>query len=435
MSSLIKAIRGMSDILPHDTPLWQHVETTLRRVCQQYGYHEIRLPIVEQTALFKRGIGEITDIVEKEMYTFHDRNEESLTLRPEGTASCVRAALEHGLIHNQTQKLWYLGPMFRYERPQKGRYRQFYQFGAEAFGLTGPDIDIELILLTHRLFKALGVNDQLTLELNTLGTHDERQHYREQLVAYFTQHKAQLDEDSTRRLTTNPLRILDSKNPAMRKLLDHAPKLIDHLGPESQQHFQAIQEALTANGLPFRVNTTLVRGLDYYSKTVFEWVTDKLGAQGTVLAGGRYDTLVTTLGGRPTPAIGFSMGMERLILLLQTQSPALMPSQHPDVYLILNGERATAEGMPLAETLRNALPQRAVIAHLGGGNLKRQFKKADKSGASLALILGDEELNNHQISIKYLREDKPQISVSMATLHDVLSEYFSSDSPLDAPQD
>ena len=424
MTTSIKAIRGMSDILPDKTPLWQSIETTLSRICNQYGYNEIRLPIVEQTALFKRSIGEVTDIIEKEMYTFPDRNDDSLSLRPEGTASCVRAALEHGLIHNQIQKLWYLGPMFRYERPQKGRYRQFYQFGVEAFGLPGPDIDVELILLTKRLWQALGVEKHINLEINSLGTQSERLTYRKTLINYFNEHKNALDDDSKRRLVTNPLRILDSKNEAMQDVTQHAPKLIDHLNAESRAHFDVLQEQLNENNVDFTVNPNLVRGLDYYSHTVFEWITDKLGAQGTVLAGGRYDALVETLGGRPTPAVGFSMGMERLVLILEATRVTDDLHHLADIYLITSGDKAKQKGTELAEHLRNMFNDKRILTHLGEGGFKSQFKKADKSGASIAIIIGEDELANRQLSIKYLREDKPQDTIEFDQIDQFMASFF-----------
>ena len=407
MAKLIQAIRGMNDILPEQTPAWQYVESTFRQLMQSYGYQEIRMPIVENTALFKRSIGEVTDIVEKEMYTFDDRNGDSLTLRPEGTASCVRAAMQHGLLHNQTQRLWYTGPMFRHERPQKGRYRQFHQFGVETFGLAGPDIDAELILMSNRLWQLLGMNDDVTLELNSLGSAEARQQYRDVLVKYFEAHQSELDEDSQRRLHTNPLRILDSKNPEMQKLNENAPKLIDHLDDESKQHFETLCSILDDVGVKYKINPRLVRGLDYYSKTVFEWVTDKLGAQGTVCAGGRFDGLVEQLGGKATPAIGFALGLERLIELLEIPKD-IQCENNLNVYLILAGESALSKGMPLAEKWRNEIPEIKLQVNCGGGSIKSQMKKADKSGAELAFILGDDEIEKNVIAIKYLREKKEQ---------------------------
>jgi histidyl-tRNA synthetase len=411
MAKQIQAIRGMKDILPQQTPIWQFLEERVRSVLSRYGYAEIRMPIVEMTDLFKRSIGEVTDIVEKEMYTFEDRNGDSLTLRPEGTAGCVRAGLEHGLIFNQTQRLWYQGPMFRHERPQKGRYRQFHQIGAEAFGLSGPDIDLELILVTARIWKELGL-EGLELQLNTLGTAEERAGYREQLVAYFNKHLDVLDDDSRRRLSSNPLRILDSKNPQMASLIAQAPTLQEHLGDISLSHYEAICQGLDSAGVPYVHNPRLVRGLDYYSRTVFEWVTDSLGAQGTVCAGGRYDALVRQLGGRETAAVGFAMGLERLITLLEeTEIMERLPV--PDVYLVTLGEAPMREGMKLAEQLRDSLPELHLINHCGGGGFKSQLKKADKSQARYALILGEDELVNNEICLKPLRGgEQRQIGLS-----------------------
>jgi histidyl-tRNA synthetase len=414
MAKNIQAIRGMRDILPDETPLWRQLEDGVRSVLDRYGYQQVRMPIVEMTELFKRSIGEVTDIVEKEMYTFEDRNGDSLTLRPEGTAGCVRAALEHGLLHNQTQRFWYQGPMFRHERPQKGRYRQFHQIGVETFGMAGPDIDLENILITARLWKELGLKG-LELQLNTLGTPDERLAYREQLVAYFSQHQDQLDEDSRRRLHSNPLRILDTKNPAMAEVVAAAPSLMDHLGAESRAHFQTICDGLDAAGVAYVINPRLVRGLDYYSRTVFEWVTDQLGAQGTVCAGGRFDGLVEQLGGRPTPAMGFAMGIERLVTLLEEQR--LADAGAPvDIYLVMMGEAAEHQGMVLAERVRDALPGLRLMSNCGGGSFKAQFKRADRSGASLALVLGDEELAEGVVGVKPLRDNGEQARVGQADL-------------------
>ncbi len=391
----------MHDILPEQIPLWQFLEQRVRDTLARYGYHEMRTPIVEMTELFKRSIGEVTDIVEKEMYTFTDRNGDSLTLRPEGTASCVRAGIQNGLLVNQTQRLWYQGPMFRHERPQKGRYRQFHQIGVEAFGMSGPDIDIEIVLITARIWRELGL-DGLELQINTLGTADERRAYRERLVEYLRGHESALDEDSRRRLASNPLRILDSKNPAMAGIIAEAPSLLDHLGDESRAHFERLRAGLDAAGVSHVVNPRLVRGLDYYARTVFEWVTDRLGAQGTVCAGGRYDGLVEQLGGRPTPAIGFAMGVERLIALLEEQPPALRGAT--DVYLVTMGDAAAARALLLAEELRERLPGLRLLMHCGGGGFKSQFKKADRSGAEYALILGDDELARGVAGVKALRQ-------------------------------
>lgn len=405
----IQAIRGMNDILPEQTPVWQFVEATVRNLLRQYGYQEIRMPIVEQTDLFKRSIGEVTDIVEKEMYTFDDRNGDSLTLRPEGTAGCVRAAEEHGLLFNQTRRLWYTGPMFRHERPQKGRYRQFHQIGVECFGMTGPDIDAELLVLTARLWKALGLADHTRLEINTIGTSEARRAFRGALVDYLGQYRNELDADSQRRLETNPLRILDSKDAGTRRILAQAPSLDDYLDEESRVHFERVKALLDAAGVSYSVNPALVRGLDYYGKTVFEWITDSLGAQGTVCAGGRYDGLVEQLGGRPTPAVGFAMGLERLILLLETLE--LVPghvNSNADVYVLAMGDDAVAQALSLAENLRSALPSRAVVSHCGGGSFKSQMKKADRSGARYAVILGDNELHNGTVALKPLRDNEDQ---------------------------
>ncbi len=422
MAKNIQAIRGMHDVLPSQTPHWQYLEACVRDVLGRYGYQEIRMPIVESTELFKRSIGEVTDIVEKEMYTFEDRNGDSLTLRPEGTAGCVRAALEHGLLHNQTQRLWYQGPMFRHERPQKGRYRQFHQIGVEAFGMAGPDIDAELILIIARLWKALGI-DGLELQLNSLGTAEERAAYRQELVAYFERHHDALDEDSRRRLHSNPLRILDTKNPDMAELVAGAPVLADHLGEDSRRHFEQLQALLEAAGVAFVHNPRLVRGLDYYSLTVFEWVTDRLGAQGTVCAGGRYDGLVAQLGGRSTPAVGFAMGVERLIALLE-EDGRLPEVARADVYLVQMGEAARREALVLAERLRDELPQLRLLTHCGEGGFKAQFKRADRSGARLALVLGEDELARGEIGIKHLRDELPQEAVALDRLAGRLAEIF-----------
>ncbi|KXS38529.1 MAG: histidyl-tRNA synthetase [Halomonadaceae bacterium T82-2] len=423
MSKKIQAIRGMNDLLPDQSPLWQYFEDQVRTLMRRYGYREIRTPIVEQTALFKRSIGEVTDIVEKEMYTFDDRNGDSLTLRPEGTAACVRAAMEHGLLHNQTQRLWYQGPMFRHERPQKGRYRQFHQVGIEAYGLDGPDIDAEVILLSARLWKQLGLDAHVTLELNSLGSPEARTAYRDTLVAYFERHHELLDEDSRRRLSSNPLRILDSKNPDMAEMLADAPQLLDHLDEASREHFEALKARLDAAGIAYRINPRLVRGLDYYSRTVFEWTTTALGSQGTVCAGGRYDGLVEQLGGKPTPAVGFALGVERLILLLETLELIPAESQRgPDAYLLAMGERAEREALLLGEQLRDALPGLSLQVHCGGGGFKSQIKKADRSGARLALILGEDELEQGQLTIKYLREEREQETLDQATAIDRLGE-------------
>jgi len=399
----IQAIRGMNDYLPGDTALWQCVERILKQVLASYGYSEIRLPIVEQTPLFKRAIGEVTDVVEKEMYTFEDRNGDSLTLRPEGTAGCVRAGIEHGLLYNQEQRLWYIGPMFRHERPQKGRYRQFHQMGVEVFGLEGPDIDAELIMLTARWWRALGIDQHVSLELNSIGSLESRAQYREALVAYLEQYKERLDDDCKRRMYTNPLRVLDSKNPDVQSLLDDAPKLGDYLDEESRAHFAGLCANLDAVGIPYTINQRLVRGLDYYNRTVFEWVTTSLGSQGTVCAGGRYDGLVEQLGGRAAPAVGFAMGLERLILLVQAVNPSFKADSAVDIYLVSSGEGTQTAAMLLAERVRDALPDRKLMTNYGGGNFKKQFSRADKWGARVALVLGEDEVAHEQVVVKDLR--------------------------------
>ncbi|MBS3804207.1 MAG: histidine--tRNA ligase [Oleiphilaceae bacterium] len=419
----IQAIRGMNDILPDQTPVWQYLEDTVRQILGAYGYQEIRMPIVEQTELFKRSIGEVTDIVEKEMYTFPDRNGDNLTLRPEGTAGCVRAAEEHGLLFNQTRRLWYTGPMFRHERPQKGRYRQFHQIGVECFGMTGPDIDAELLIMTARLWRKLGLAEHTRLELNSIGTAQARREFRLALVDYLTGFRSELDGDSQRRLDTNPLRILDSKNENTQRLLDRAPKLDDFLDDESRAHFESLKGLLDAAGIAYTVNPRLVRGLDYYGKTVFEWITDSLGAQGTVCAGGRYDALVEQLGGKPTAAVGFAMGMERLILLLETLG--LVPASvngDVDVYVTALGESAVANALALSEQLRNALPGCVVVSHCGGGSFKSQMKKADRSGARYAVILGENEVVAETAALKPLRSGEPQQDVPQAQLAQALSQ-------------
>lgn len=422
MLKKLQAIRGMNDLKPQDSAVWQYLESTVAHVVQHYGYQEIRFPILEPTELFKRSIGEVTDIVEKEMYTFNDRNGDSVTMRPEGTACCVRACEEHGLLYNQTQRLWYHGPMFRYERPQKGRLRQFHQIGVEAFGMQGPDIDGELLLLTARLWQVLGISDYVTLQINSLGSSESRAAYRDALVVYLSERKNQLDEDSQRRLSSNPLRILDSKEAATQALLNDAPALRDYLDEESKEHFESLQAFLDAAGITYEINPRLVRGLDYYGKTVFEWVTDKLGAQGTVCAGGRYDGLVEQLGGRPTPAVGFAMGVERLVLLLQELNA--LPenlNQNADIYVAIMGN-VQAEAFAIAEQIRTVLPQYKIINHCGGGNFKKQMKKADASGAKYAVIVGEDEAREHNVTLKYLREDRPQKTLTINDLIAALQE-------------
>jgi histidyl-tRNA synthetase len=418
---IIQAIRGMNDILPEDTPYWQQLESSIRNVLMRYGYQEIRFPIVEKTELFKRSIGEVTDIVEKEMYTFADRNGDILTLRPEGTAPCVRAGIQNGLLHNQVQRLWYMGPMFRHERPQKGRYRQFHQVGVETFGLAGPDLDAELILMTARLWQQLGLQN-LELQLNSLGTSEARAAYRKELVAYFEQHKEQLDEDSLRRLQSNPLRILDTKNPALAEVVAGAPKLMQHLDAESRGHFETLCGLLDDAGVAYRVNPCLVRGLDYYNRTVFEWVTDQLGAQGTVCAGGRFDGLAEQLGGKAVPSAGFALGLERLLELVRDN---LLPDSAPHVYLVLVGEAAQRRGLALAEQLRDAMPALRLLTNCGGGSFKSQFKKADKCGALLALVMGEDEVAQGTVGVKVLRGDnlKPQAQQE-TLLHDALPAWL-----------
>ena len=406
----------MKDILPQDTPYWQLLEDSIRAVLSAYGYQEIRFPVVEKTELFKRSIGEVTDIVEKEMYTFDDRNGDSLTLRPEGTACCVRAGIQQGLLYNQVQRLWYMGPMFRHERPQKGRYRQFHQVGVETFGMSGADLDAELILMTARLWKTLGL-DGLELQINSLGTIEARAVYREALVAYFEQHLDALDDESRRRLRSNPLRILDTKNPAMRAVVAGAPKLTEYLDDASREHFATLCGLLDAAGVRYRVNPCLVRGLDYYSRTVFEWVTDQLGAQGTVCAGGRFDGLVEQLGGKPVPAAGFALGLERLLELVRDN---LQPQTAPHAYLVLMGPSAQRAGLVLAEQLRDQLPGLRLMTHCGGGSFKSQFKKADRSGARIALVLGEDELQNGRVGVKFLREEREQQAVAQ----DALAEWM-----------
>ena len=408
MAKNIQAIRGMNDFLPADTAIWQRIEGTLKQVLASYGYSEIRLPIVEHTPLFSRAIGEVTDVVEKEMYTFEDRNGESLTLRPEGTAGCVRAGIEHGLLYNQEQRLWYVGPMFRYERPQKGRYRQFHQMGVEVFGLQGPDVDAELIMMTARWWKALGIADHVELELNSIGSLAARADYRSALVAFLEQHQDVLDEDCKRRMYTNPLRVLDSKNPEIQALLNDAPTLGEFLDEESRAHFTGLCALLDDAGIRYRVNQRLVRGLDYYNRTVFEWVTSSLGSQGTVCGGGRYDGLVEQLGGRATPAVGFAMGLERLVLLVQAVNPEFEPTRVVDVYVIASGQGVQSAAMQLAETLRDADPALKLMTNFGGGNFKKQFARADKWGARVALVLGEDEVKAGQVVIKDLRTGDQQ---------------------------
>ena len=403
MSQHLQSIRGMHDVLPADSALWQWFESQVMAVVNGYGYQEIRMPLVEKTALFKRSIGEVTDIVEKEMYTFDDRNGDSLTLRPEGTASCVRACIQHGLLHNQQQRLWYQGPMFRHERPQKGRYRQFHQVGVETFGIPGPEVEAELIAMTARLWQLLGIHE-VRLEINSLGSPEARQVYRERLVEYFQGYEADLDEDSRRRLKENPLRILDSKNPKLKNLIEAAPSLEDALDEASIQHFAQLRQMLDRMGIAYVVNPRLVRGLDYYTRTVFEWITESLGAQGTICAGGRYDGLVEQLGGKSVPAAGFAMGIERLLALIQSNGD-IQPGGEPHAYVVLvGGPEVLEQGYAMTEQIRASVPGLRLQVNLGGGSIKSQMKKADKRGARVALIIGDDELQAGTVSFKPLRK-------------------------------
>ena len=420
----IQAIRGMNDLLPEESPVWQYVEATITEILSSYGYQEIRFPLLEQTDLFRRSIGEVTDIVEKEMYTFTDKNGDSITLRPEGTASCVRACEQHQLLYNRgnlIQKLWYMGPMFRHEKPQKGRLREFHQIGVEVFGLPGPDIDAELLLLTARFWQSLGIASAAELQLNNIGSAHSRAAYRTALVDYLEQYHNQLDEDSQRRLGKNPLRILDSKNEKTQAILKDAPALNDYVDAESKAHFEQLQGLLDAVGVKYTINPRLVRGLDYYSRTVFEWVTDKLGSQGAICAGGRYDGLVSHLGGQATPGVGFAMGLERLVLLINTLQQIPQEILSPvDVYLVAVGD-VVAAALRLAESIHNDLPHIRIQTHLGGGSFKNQMKKADRSGAQYALILGEDEVAADSVSIKNLRSDDPQLTVKQKLINQYLN--------------
>lgn len=401
MAKTIQAIRGMNDCLPNESPLWQKLESAVKKVISAYGYSEVRMPLLESTNLFCRAIGEVTDVVEKEMYTFNDRSGDSITLRPEGTASCVRVCLENGLIYNQEQRLWYIGPMFRYERPQKGRYRQFHQCGVEVFGLEGPNIDAELIIMTARLWKELGIDKHVRLELNSIGSLEARNTYRNALVAFLEQHVDLLDDDCKRRMYVNPLRVLDTKNPQITYLLNDAPKLSDYLDEASKEHLSDLCSLLDTAGVQYTINERLVRGLDYYNRTVFEWITDSLGAQGTVCGGGRYDGLVEQLGGKPTSAVGFAMGLERLVLMLETLSPAESRSA-VDVYIIASGHNAFSKALCLSESLRDELPNLHIMSDCGDGSFKKQFKRADRAGALFALVLGEDELRDNTVVLKNL---------------------------------
>ena len=422
MGKQVQVIRGMHDILPADIPVWNQLEDNYRALAESYGYRQIRTPIVEKTALFHRGIGEVTDIVEKEMYSFDDRNGDSLSLRPENTASVVRAGLENGLLTDQQQRLWYCGPMFRHERPQKGRYRQFHQLGAETFGMPGPGIEAELIFLAARFWERLGLKD-IDLEINSLGSSECRSRFRETLVGYFRDHLDHLDDDSQRRLESNPLRVLDSKNPEMQALIEQAPRLADSLDSEASEHFAELRDILDYNGVTYRVNPRLVRGLDYYSHTVFEWVTETLGAQGTVCAGGRYDGLIEQLGGKPGHAAGFAMGCERLISMIIDQNQA-QSAQVCDVYLVMQGNKTQPVGHKLAESLRDQMPQLNLQVQASGGSFKSQMRKADKSGAQFAVILGEAEVAAGTVNIKPLRDTGEQREISQTQLADQLSSLL-----------
>jgi histidyl-tRNA synthetase len=422
MTATLQPVRGMNDVLPDDSAAWQLLERIARETFAEYGYREIRLPLLERTELFKRSIGEMTDIVEKEMYTFEDRGGDSLTLRPEATAGIVRACITNGLLHNQRQKVWCMGPMFRYERPQKGRYRQFHQIDVEALGYPGPDVDAELIMMSARLWRRLGLSG-LRLNLNSLGTPESRKGYRAQLVEYFRRHEAVLDEDSKRRLGGNPLRILDTKNPAMREIVDGAPVITDYLDEDSAAHFASLRAQLDGAGIDYVVNPRLVRGLDYYSRTVFEWVTTDLGSQDAVCSGGRYDGLVAQLGGAPAPAIGWALGEERIVELMRLQGRAGNETA-PHVYLALAGAAAEAAGLQLAESLRDAVPGLRIEANCGGGSFKSQLKRADRSGAGYAVILGDDEVAQQVATLKPLREEAGQRQVPLAALAAELAQVM-----------
>ena len=414
MAKNLQSVRGMRDILPEQSASWQYIEGIARDLFTSYGYHELRTPIIESTDLFKRSIGDTTDIVEKEMYTFEDRNGDSLTLRPEGTASAVRAGIQHGLFHNQQQRIWYIGPMFRHERPQKGRYRGFYQAGIETYGIEGPEIDAEIIAIAARFWKKLGFK-KVRLEINSLGSNDARNTYRDVLIEYFSKDFELLDEDSQRRLHKNPLRILDTKNPKMRELVEQAPSLLDYLDEESKQHFAGLKQRLDAMGIEYIVNPRLVRGIDYYNRTVFEWITEDLGAQGTICAGGRYDGLVKQLGGRETPACGFGLGLDRLQLLVGEQN-LVTTNNNPDVFLVMSGDSSELLGSSLSEKLRDAHPTLRLLVNAGGGSFKSQLKRADKSGAAYAFILGETEVEAQQIVIKPLLEKSEQQTISLDQL-------------------
>ena len=423
MAKNIQAIRGMNDCSPTESPLWQWIEGQVRQILSSYGYSEVRMPIVESTPLFARAIGEVTDVVSKEMYTFWD-NDEQLTLRPEGTAGCVRAAIEHGWIYNNEQRLWYMGPMFRHERPQKGRYRQFHQAGVEVFGIATPEIDAELIILTARLWKALGIDQHVSLQLNSIGSLEARTNYRSALVAFLENHQDLMSEEEKERLVKNPLRILDTKNQALQDVLDGAPKLLDYLDDESREHFAQLCGLLDAVGIQYEINPKLVRGLDYYNKTVFEWVTSALGAQGTVCGGGRYDGLVEQLGGHATSGVGFAMGLERLVLLVQEVNKSIPVKSAVDIYVVYQGEGTTLAAFQLAEKLRSELPHLSTMLHCSGGNFKKQFKRADKSGATLALVLGESEVQNNQVVVKHLLGAAEQQTIDVDNLIEHVKAQF-----------
>ena len=423
MAKNIQAIRGMNDCSPTESPLWQWIEGQVRQILSSYGYSEVRMPIVESTPLFARAIGEVTDVVSKEMYTFWD-NDEQLTLRPEGTAGCVRAAIEHSWIYNNEQRLWYMGPMFRHERPQKGRYRQFHQAGVEVFGIATPEIDAELIILTARLWKALGIDQHVSLQLNSIGSLEARANYRSALVAFLENHQDLMSEEEKERLVKNPLRILDTKNQALQDVLDSAPKLLDYLDDESREHFAQLCGLLDAVGIQYEINPKLVRGLDYYNKTVFEWVTSALGAQGTVCGGGRYDGLVEQLGGHATSGVGFAMGLERLVLLVQEVNKSIPIKSAVNIYVVYQGEGTTLAAFQLAEKLRSELPHLSTMLHCSGGNFKKQFRRADKSGATLALVLGESEVQNNQVVVKHLLGTAEQQTIDVANLIEHVKAQF-----------
>ena len=423
MAKTIQAIRGMNDCSPTESPLWQWIEAKVRRVLASYGYSEVRMPIVESTPLFARAIGEVTDVVSKEMYTFWD-NDEQLTLRPEGTAGCVRAAIERGWIYNNEQRLWYMGPMFRHERPQKGRYRQFHQAGVEVFGIANPEIDAELIILTARLWKELGIDQHVSLQLNSIGSLEARANYRSALVTFLENHQDLMSNEEKERLVKNPLRILDTKNEALQEVLNGAPKLLDYLDDESREHFSQLCGLLDAMGVKYEINPKLVRGLDYYNKTVFEWVTSALGAQGTVCGGGRYDGLVEQLGGHATQGVGFAMGLERLVLLVQEVNKEIALPQAVDLYLVYAGEGTTLNAFQIAEQIRTELPQVRVMTHCSGGKFQKQFKRADKIEAKYALVIGESEVQAKTVVVKDLRNGAEQITLSQADLINTLKTYF-----------